>query len=168
MNAEKIHCFEEAGLGKAPFRFVGIESAGDRAAVNAERAADGLCYTTNNATSCDYCGMGILNAYCVASADGKRFKVGCDCIRKTGDKGLIRYVEEEESNKRREKSRAKRVSKYEHENAMIDKFRAGGAESLRLLPHPKGRDGSAWDYVAWCVENHFVGAMVIKLIEGAN
>ena len=163
----KIHKFEAAGLGLAPFRFVGIETGADRASVQSERAGNGLTYTTNNATSCDYCGQGIINAYQVQSADGKRFKVGCDCIRKTGDAGLIRHVTEEEGSKRRAKNTARRAAKWQREQDLVAAFKAGKCESLRNLPHPKGREGSAWDYVAWCVENKFIGSAVLALIEKA-
>jgi hypothetical protein len=45
-------------------------------------------------TSCDYCGTAITNVFHIKSADGKAFKVGCDCVEKTGDAGLRRKVDE--------------------------------------------------------------------------
>jgi len=165
---EQIHKFEAAGLGLATFRFVGLQTAADRAAVQSERAGAGQTYTTNNATSCDYCGQGILNAYCVESADGKRFKVGCDCIRKTGDTGLIRVVTEEESSKRRAATKSRREAKCQRECDLIAAFRAGKCESLRSLPHPKGRENcTAFDYVEWCVSNRCYGEAVLNMIASA-
>lgn len=163
-----VHKFEAAGLGKAPFRFVGLETAADRGAVQNERKGDGLIYTTNNATSCDYCGQGIMNAFVVASADGRRFKVGCDCIRKVGDKGLMKIVSDAEAAKRRAKAADRRKAKWQREADLLAKFNRGECEALRGLPHPKGREGAtAYDYVNWCVTNRCVGALVLDLIKGA-
>lgn len=162
----KIHAFEAAGLGLAPFRFIGIETAAERGAVQSERAGAGMTFTTNNATCCDYCGQGIMNAYRIQSADRKQFKVGCDCIRKTGDSGLIRHVTEEESAKRRKATSLRRQEKCRREAELISAFRAGRCESLRSLPHPKGRENcTAWDYVAWCVDNKCYGQAVLSMIE---
>lgn len=169
-TTSQIHKFEAAGLGKAPFQFVGIETAADRQSENTHRAAHGLVYTTNNATCCDYCGQGIMNAYRVRSADGRTFKVGCDCIRKTGDAGLIRHVTEEESQKRRTKTRERNQAKWQRQAALVEAFRAGKFdEALRSLPHPKGREGAtAWDYVAWCLDNHCAGQAVYSLLAGCE
>lgn len=124
-----------------------------------------MIFTTNHSTSCDFCGQGIQNAYTVESADGKRFKVGCDCIRKTGDKGLTKVVTDEEARKRRAKADAKRKAKWQRERDLVAAFKSGQCESLRRLPHPKGREGSAHDYVSWCVEYHCVGEVALRLIE---
>jgi hypothetical protein len=165
VSGQQVHRFEEAGLGRAPFRFVGIETANDRAAVQTERASNGMIYTTNYATSCDYCGQGIQNAFQVRSADGKQFKVGCDCIRKTGDAGLIRHVTDEERSKRAKATAARNLAKSQREAALVAAFRAGKCESLHGQPHPKGRQGTAHDYVAWCVDNRCYGAAILGMIE---
>jgi hypothetical protein len=62
------HVFERAGLGRAPFRVVTFYEGKD---------------------SCAYCGQGIVNVCVVADRNGRRFSVGCDCVRKTDDAGLI-------------------------------------------------------------------------------
>lgn len=81
-NAEHVgkHAFELAGLGQAPFRFV---SASD----NVITYPDG---SQKAGGSCDYCGTGIRTECWVKSSDGKQFKVGCNCIEKVGDKGLLK------------------------------------------------------------------------------
>lgn len=76
-----VHCFERAGLGKAPFKIVGSYECKWRACPGAPIQCGG---------SCDYCGQGIMYAVAIRSADGKRFKVGCDCVARTGDAGLIK------------------------------------------------------------------------------
>jgi len=75
------HVFERAGLGVAPFRFVGVTESIFKAAPDAPRQP-GTC--------CDFCGTGIMVVCIIQDANGKRFKVGSDCVAKTGDKGLIK------------------------------------------------------------------------------
>jgi len=88
-----VHCFEKAGLGFAPFKLVGIETTADRQLINTQRASNGMMFTTNMCGgTCDYCGMAIMDVYKIKSADGKTFKVGCDCVLKTGDAGIINTV----------------------------------------------------------------------------
>lgn len=165
---EAIHIFESAGLGRAPFRFVGVQTNDDRAVQQRAREANGQTFTTNYCTSCDFCSQAICNAFLVESADGKRFKVGCDCIKKTGDKGLLRVVKDEESRKRRAATAKRNKSKWERERELIATWRSGQCEALRSLPHPKGRDGAtAWDYVDYCVSCGMYGATVLDLIESA-
>jgi hypothetical protein len=81
-NAAEVgmHVFERAGLGRAPFRCVGMSEM-----VIAH--PDG---TTQAGGSCDYCSTGIRYACHVKAADGRTFKVGTDCVARTGDAGLIR------------------------------------------------------------------------------
>lgn len=71
------HPFEARGLGMAPFRCVGVSR-------NVAAPAGGLFSTEQRpGGSCDYCGTGIVYECWIVSADGKRFKVGCDCVEKT-------------------------------------------------------------------------------------
>lgn len=76
-----MHAFERAGLGKAPFRYVGM-------GVKTYQACQGAPIQPGG--TCDYCGTGIMYCYGIKSADGKHSVVGCDCIAKVGDEGLIR------------------------------------------------------------------------------
>ena len=84
--SDMLHPFEAAGLGRAPFRVVRLETREDRASDNAERKSAGKMYTDNHCTSCDYCSTAIYNAYHIRSADGRTFKVGCDCLKKVDAK----------------------------------------------------------------------------------
>ena len=68
-----IHPFEQAGLGMAPFRFVGLTES---VYVSAPGAP------AQPGTSCDFCGIGIRYVCLIESQDRKQFKVGCDCVRK--------------------------------------------------------------------------------------
>ena len=73
-------------FGPAPYRFVGFESADDREAEQNARMGMGLSYTTNYCGgACDLCGTAIWNVYFFEAANGRRFKVGCECAEKAGE-----------------------------------------------------------------------------------
>jgi len=74
------HVFEVAGLGKAPFKYIGFKQM-------TYSPAPGIFQP---GTACAYCATGINNVFIIESSDGKRFHVGCDCLMKTGDNGLIK------------------------------------------------------------------------------
>jgi hypothetical protein len=74
-----MHPFEKAGLGKAPFRCVGVT----------ENVWTSGCGTIQKAGgTCDYCGTGIRYEYIIISADNHRHVVGCDCVERTGQAEL--------------------------------------------------------------------------------
>ena len=86
----KIHPWQRAGLGIAPFRYVGYELSVYQAV-----PGDPNC-PLQPGTSCDYCGQGIMHVCRIEDADGKRFKVGCDCVKKAfadTNKRLVKTVE---------------------------------------------------------------------------
>lgn len=70
------HPFEKAGLGKAPFSCTHVSE-------NVFVVGDG---TTKAGGCCDYCGTGIRWEFWIKGsiAGAKQFKVGCDCVAKTG------------------------------------------------------------------------------------
>lgn len=119
MNENKIHKFELAGLGKAPFKCVGLAQipspslaeANPDAYNNALRALppDFGCGT------CHYCGQAIMNCYLIVSSDGHKFAVGCECVRKTGDAGLTDKTKALKRQADREKKAAARQAAYERE-----------------------------------------------------
>jgi cell division septum initiation protein DivIVA len=66
----KLHPFEIAGFGKAPFRFVRLQQK-----VNADGYPCGCC---------DFCGAGLRYEYIFRSFDNQpEFRVGSDCAEKT-------------------------------------------------------------------------------------
>jgi hypothetical protein len=79
-----IHPFERAGLGRAPFRLVGVHS--DVGPHKHTDPATGLTVEVGSPGQpmgcCKYCFQGIANVYTVLSADGKRFTVGSDCAER--------------------------------------------------------------------------------------
>jgi len=78
------HPFEKAGLGKAPFSCTHVTE-------NVFALPDG---TSKAGGCCDYCGTGIRWEFWIKGsvAGAKQFKVGCDCVAKTGW-GIDRFLE---------------------------------------------------------------------------
>ena len=70
------HPFEKSGLGKAPFSCTHVT----------EKVWDNGDGTTKAGGFCDYCGTGIRWEFWIKGsiAGAKQFKVGCDCVAKTG------------------------------------------------------------------------------------
>jgi hypothetical protein len=132
-----VHAFEAAGLGKAPFRFVGVSESSCT-------YPDG---TTQATGTCDYCSNGIRYCCHIRSADGKEFVVGSDCVRKTGDTGLIKaYKCSPEARAYQRKlaaaRKAKKMEACRKELAPywkeIDKLCAKRNHALSKIPHSLG------------------------------
>jgi hypothetical protein len=128
-ESDKVHPFERAGLGVAPFKFVGWHESKFQAHPGAPVKAG---------SSCDYCPQAIMIVCVIEDAHGKRFKVGCDCARKAGGAKLVARVEKAmterereirkaRSEKRRTQRRAKPASQ-----AQIDYARKLGATDADL------------------------------------
>jgi hypothetical protein len=113
MMVTTIHAFEERGLGKAPFTFVREIDSGSIKAGH----------------TCDFCGTGIRYLEQIKSADGKVFHVGCECVCKTGDKGLVDTV-------KRAIRKARAQARYEKQRA----------ESERLMAEQRERNGGKTDW----------------------
>jgi hypothetical protein len=141
-----IHCFEAAKLGKAPYAFLGVREFKFKAAPEAP---------TQPGTCCDYCGTGIMYAFMLRSADGKEFKVGCDCIEKSGDKGLRKIISQLEKEKRQKKAQEKRQKELDRRNEVkreIEEILANNpkiVESLKSKPHPSIPRYTLLNYVEW-------------------
>jgi hypothetical protein len=148
MTTNEVHLFETAGLGKAPFRFVGVEEK--RGPIRCVDQATGLEMTIGAPGqpmgTCQYCGQGIAICCYVRSSDGKTFYVGSDCIAKVGDTGLRKKVDSwvSQRNKSKEQGRINAI-----QAKLVDKdFQAKLAE----LPSPTGR-GSMLDWATWMMRN---------------
>jgi hypothetical protein len=81
--------------------------------------------------SCNFCGMPLVHNCLVNSSDGKKFAVGCDCINKVGDAGLVKDVGEAKRKAAKEAREAARIARY---NARIAKEKAanGGKSNAEL------------------------------------
>lgn len=130
-NAAEVgmHIFERANLGKAPFRCVGMSEM-------SIRHPDG---STQASGSCDYCSTGIRYAYHIRGADGRTFKVGCDCVLKTEEAGLI------QSYKNRPEVRAMARAKVQAKNDRVtNEWKAlmsdeGNRAKLAAMPADYGK-----------------------------
>lgn len=149
-NAANVgrHKFEVAGLGLAPFTFQGMEE-------KVVRYPDG---TTQAGGSCDYCGTGIRYCCHVESADGKRFKVGSECIAKVGDAGLLKAYKS--SPQHRAHQRALREAKAKAVSQELRAFIEANAQWLRSMPHfddfidhNTGAPLTALDWATWMRDN---------------
>lgn len=137
-----VHAFERAGLGKAPFRFDGFE-------VRTFQACHGA--PVQPGTCCDFCFTGISNVFWIKSADGKRFKVGCDCVEKTGDRGLRKVIDAKVAEHRRALSHKRDDAKI----AAALEILPFVSVTLALRPHPNAwRNGETMlDHVEWMLAN---------------
>lgn len=124
-----IHRFERAGLGKAPFNVIGSYESKYQAI-----PGDPSC-PIQPGTCCDYCAQSIMQVYEIKSADGKTFKVGCDCVAKTSDKALTDSVRRIKNAASRERNAAKAVSDRVELSALLADETGRG--KLALVPHSR-------------------------------
>lgn len=154
METSKLHPFERAGLGKAPFRFVGYAySVGPIRTV----LPDGIVYEVGAPGqpmgTCAYCAQGIAHIYRVRSADGREFGVGSDCVAKCdADPKLVKAVDTEV--KKRE--RQARQARVERRKLGLDATLADPDVRTKLasVPHPRGfsdrETGRKLTLLDWC------------------
>lgn len=140
---DATHPFEQAGLGKAPFRYIGIEHQEIAHDERVLGSVGGCLLTTKPGGTCAYCGQYILNMFNVESADGQRFHVGCDCIMKVDTK-LGKLVEKD----------AKALKKHrESERIATARVNLEKAVVFRDSPHPNpwhaSQGKTLYDYLQW-------------------
>ena len=176
---ESVHQFETAGLGKAPFRYVGFrevrgpikELDKNGRPTGAEIGSPGQPMGT-----CKFCGQGIAICCEIVSADGKRFIVGSDCVEKTGDAGL-RKVKTDVAKFKAAASKAREEERIaDLGRRLIDE--APLRELLASKPHPqkwrRDEGETLLDSVAWFMKNagHAgkikTARMVARLEKGAR
>ncbi len=134
------HVFEAAGCGVAPFRVVGCRE-------EFITYPDG---TTQASGCCSYCGTGIRNVFIIRDANGREFKVGSDCVEKTGDAGLIKGYKT--SPEYRAIQQAKRRAKGERDRAAYQALLAEHEVALRGVPFQplwNGTPQTAFDSYTW-------------------
>jgi len=146
-----MHCFEAAGLGKAPFRFAGFY-------VSTYVACQGA--PVQPGTTCDYCGAALMNVCAVKSADGKRFKVGCDCVRKVGDGGLMKAYKRSPEYRAAQREKRRDLANRKREEVRGWMTEPDTREMLASQPHPQGfkdretdRPLSLLDWMDWMMAN---------------
>lgn len=134
MEAQQlIHKWEAQGLGQAPFTCVGLYSLPARSlaeynpqAYQAELAQMPKGFDIG---TCAVCGMALTNNFLIRTGCGRQFSVGCDCVKKAGDAGLVDAVQA----RKRAADREKRFQERE-------------AERLARLQAQRERNGGLTDW----------------------
>ena len=170
-TADVLHPFERSGLGKAPFHYIGMEEK--------------VCKVRDSIVaggSCDHCSACIRYCFWIASSDGQRFKVGCDCVMKLdrADNVFVSKVEAEMKRVKLQASRERTALRKARERDRITNAAFGLlqdpmiAERFAAMPHPRGftdrrtgRPLSLANYIDWMYRNagHAGTLEVTKLIE---
>ena len=137
------HKFEIAGLGRAPFTLAGYHIEWFTAPGAPPKP--GGC--------CAYCFTGILHCFVIRDANGKTFTVGSECVKKTGDAGLIDKTKNAANAMKRETKAKADAARIEAAIAALPSAEA----SLSTMPHPNTALASAGrtllDYVLWMLDN---------------
>lgn len=132
-TAQMIHKWELKGLGTAPFRCVGVFSLPPRSLAEANPSAYNAALKAMpkgfKTGTCSVCGMALLNNFLIRAACGQQFSVGCDCVAKTGDAGLVDAVKAADR-------AAKRLMRHEQREA----------ERLARLAAQRERNGGLTDW----------------------
>jgi hypothetical protein len=145
-NDVKLHVFEAAGLGRAPYKFLRMDVMRGpirriENGVEVQIGAPG-----QPMGSCQYCSTGILYAFWLRSADGKEFYVGSDCIMKSGDAGLRRVIDPLIKQMQKEQRDARAKMTLEQALAVLPLVR----DALKQERHPFGFGNKTLaDYVDW-------------------
>lgn len=138
------HPFEAAGLGLAPFRFIGMGQTdiayGEVCHNREEFNRTGILVSSKRGGTCAFCGEGITYLYEIESADGRKFHVGCDCAHKVAsdandarlDRSIKRAKAKLDASKRAAKS-AERAAAREARQAEL------AATAVDRLGATKGR-----------------------------
>lgn len=158
---KRVHPFERANLGVAPFKYDGYS-------IEKYQACPGA--PIQPGTCCDYCSTGIMEVHYIKSADGRRFKVGSDCINKlrTDGKSTIGLSRADiallqaAARAMRDINHTKAVAKAKAVKTTVESQLANEAVRLALtaLPHPRGfvdrTTGNAMtllDWAEWMMQN---------------
>lgn len=119
-----VHCFERAGLGKAPFAFQGSHERTYQACPGAPIQPAGTCA---------YCGQGIRYCFIIRSSDGKLFEVGSDCVEKTDDAGLRRLVDAKVRALKREATHKRQDEQIEEGKRLIAQAPVAAALEAQVI-----------------------------------
>lgn len=114
-----IHKFETAGMGKAPFKLIGMYSipSPSLGESNPQAYQNALKAMPRDVAvgSCDYCHTPLVHNFILLSADNKKSVVGCDCVAKVGDRGLEDAIKATRREAKREARVEARQAAYEAE-----------------------------------------------------
>lgn len=160
----KIHPWEDAGLGLAPFRCLGVERRigpikyqdPKYPGITTEIGAPG-----QPMGRCDFCGQGIADCYLILSKDGKKFVVGSDCVRRTYHEAetelpasVRKAIADNAHEKREVRAQAKREKLAALLVPLLEQARgilAAQPEILKDKPHPMIPGKTLRDYYEYLI-----------------
>lgn len=158
MQPDNTHPFERAGLGKAPFRYVGMQAQEISYGQAVIGRAGGVPITTAPGGSCAYCGNYIVNMFNVKSSDGRIFHVGSDCVEKVAASApqamltIVAAVKRDLGKKTRERNKERMAERAEEARIFFDDPEVEAWMAGQPHPHPalahKGK--TLADYHAFC------------------
>lgn len=161
MRKNALHPFETAGLGEAPFKYLRMTYN-----VGPIRLDNGITVGAPGQPmgTCDYCGQGIAHECRIASADGKEFVVGIDCVNKlfldsnATPAELARDPVYREY--KRDKARLEAAKRHARQDAKIADGKLWAVEhraELESLPDRErakyGTEETLWDKYEWYMKN---------------
>jgi hypothetical protein len=134
-----VHPWERAGLGKAPFRWLGVRHlVGPIRIAQADGTTLEIGAPGQPMGSCAYCAQGIAECHSIKSADGKVFMVGCDCVRRASEPGdpVLKAAEAAAKKRRNAAARARNAGKAKASEARLAELLAddGVRATLAGLP----------------------------------
>lgn len=169
-SQDKVHVFELAGLGRAPFKLVDIVQKVGPLLISTEGGVEHWAGAPGQPMGvCRYCGTGILNCCVIQSADGKLFDVGTDCVYKVGDAGLVSRAKKILARRNTEARHAREEKRITWARENLPRVQAAWRQS----PHPyayMAQDGKTrWDWATWMLANGGTSAKmkVAKALEQA-
>lgn len=155
---DSLHPFESAGLGKAPFRYVGMEHK-----VGPVMMADGITQIGAPGQpmgTCDYCLNGIAFCFRIRSADGKEFTVGCDCVEKlykdsnaTASKLASDAVYQKIKRDKAAHDRKVRLAREAKRIAEGQQWAEANRTMLESIPTGKREGETLWNRYEWFMAN---------------
>jgi hypothetical protein len=144
-----LHPWERAGLGKAPYRWLGVRHlVGPIRIAQADGTTLEIGAPGQPMGSCAYCAQGIAECHSIKSADGKVFMVGCDCVRRVSEPGdaVLKAAEAAAKKRRNAAARARNAVKADASKARLAALLADESVRATLAGLPseqpwKARDG---------------------------
>lgn len=151
-ETQLVHPWEKAGLGKAPFKWLGVfEDRGPHRYPQADGTVLEVGAPGQPMGCCAYCGQGIAECHRIRSSDGKEFTVGCDCVRKVEHKGSPVYTQAVRAQKDRAnaKARVRAQERAKANDAKLTTLLADPVLQARLKALPSKcawkPEATAWD-----------------------
>lgn len=157
LDTSTVHPFERRGLGKAPFYYIGVsEKIGPIVISNRDGVTTTIGAPGQPMGTCAYCLIGIAECHHVRSSDGKKFTVGCDCIRRVyGDeRAPLRSAAEAASRKlRNAAARKRRAVKATDAREQLEALLADEANCAKLAALPGPQFGTLLEHAQWMLQN---------------